>query len=205
MNNLPNSYTLILDESVVELEGSPQKYVVGGGLLFNHSITTFGEIKKLAQEANPSKKPFHWTDRGRTRRLEMLDLAAHHALTPIAVINTCKPKDQEEARFQCLVRLLQITQSYDIQNILLETREASLRNNGQNRTDSRAITQCRQEGIHLQATYDWYRKSDPIGWLADAIAGSVSFNQRNTKIDDTAWFSHLKKISKPIIESIVQP
>ena len=199
LNNAQNGYTLIFDESSPPLRNnSPNDllYVVGGGLLTSHSVSDIAA--EAVRVNNPSKKPFHWAGKnpaGKTKRLAMLQLASNPAVTPIAAFCVCKPREQEEARRLCLLSLLQTTKNYDVRKILIESREGSLKNVGQNRIDSQAITQGRHEGIHVQAKYDWFDKTEPIGWLADAIVGAIAFGQRDLEPDDRIGLNFLESIS----------
>ncbi len=61
-----------------------------------------------------------------------------------------------------------------IAELLIESRDMSAKNRGQNRFDHQTIVEARHRGaLHPKTPYGWAGKDEPLLWFADAAAGAM--------------------------------
>ncbi|RIQ30205.1 hypothetical protein [Jiangella rhizosphaerae] len=122
-------------------------------------------------EPRPGRR-FHWHDRKPADRLAAVQAIAQlptlHVVTIGAPIDT---RRQERARRQCLEALLFHLDAAGVEQVWLETRNATA-----DRRDIAAIDRFRaRQIIGHSIRVDHARPSaEPLLWLADAVAGAVS-------------------------------
>ena len=126
--------------------------------------------------ANPERtRGFHWRREGHMMRESLLDhLAGNGAFAVVDRVSNAA--DQEHARAECLLRLFELCESaeHSVTQLMIESREAQPVNRGQNHLDHKTIVTARHRGLlRPKVGYGWYSKLEPVGWLADAIAGAT--------------------------------
>lgn len=167
---------LVIDESGDDT-GSQHRYVVAAACL-----SSAAEAPALAAElrqrvfADPARtREFHWRREGHVMRSAVLALLAGRGA--IAVVDRISLQaDQEAARAECLTELFRTVADRGgvVEQVMIESREAQPVNRGQNHRDHATIVEARHGRLLQPAvTYGWYPKTEPLGWLADAVAGAV--------------------------------
>jgi len=171
---------IAIDESIVTTTTS-ETYIIGSAIIIDPAQQS--AVAQFAREAlhagSPQRRrPFHWTAEGPDIRTAMINVAATHT-TPVAIVRPFSAKNSESARLDCLTALFQHTSQYNTDLVLFESREQAMTNIGQNRVDHQAITAARHANVVPPTVkYQWVNKTEPIVWLADAIAGAVNLHQR---------------------------
>ena len=184
---------IAIDESIATTD-SGEIYVIGSAILIDP--TQRNELNQAAMDALRSgspdrRRPFHWTDEGREIRAAMIRAVSASAAVPIAAVRPQANMSAEATRLECLRLLFRETAELGVDLILFESREKERKNIGQNRTDHQAVTEARHSKLlPPTARYEWIDKSDPIAWLADAIAGAVNLHER----DDQTYTDSLDQL-----------
>lgn len=185
--------TLVIDESSDEVGGS-HRYMIGAGVLVTRLEATRAQIESVVFGPEGRVRPFHWVDEGAVRRHAMLDLVGALGIEVFAVVSTAQTRHHlEHVRDQCLRELFRNTRHSGIERIVIESRERVISVTGQNRRDYTTLIEARHAGeLSPRVRYDWVLKSDPLVWLADAVAGAVLAAERG----DMSWLDRLGQLTR---------
>ena len=139
-------------------------------------------------------RPFHWVDEGAVRRQTMLDLVGALGIDVFAVVSVAQTRHHlEHVRDRCLRELFRVIREADVDRIVFESRERAVSVTGQNRRDYTTLIEARHAGdLPPRIRYEWVLKSDPIVWLADAVAGAVLAAERG----DMSWLDRLGQLTR---------
>ena len=89
--------------------------------------------------------------------------------------------------------MFRVIREADVDRIVFESRERAVSVTGQNRRDYTTLIEARHAGdLPPRIRYEWVLKSDPIVWLADAVAGAVLAAERG----DMSWLDRLGQLTR---------
>lgn len=182
--------TLVIDESGDDITGR-HRYVIGAGVV----VDDVARVRIEVQAAFASRRrPFHWVAEGSVTRDTMLDLIGRLGVDAYAIVSAAESQHHLEfVRGRCLRELFRVTAPSVPETVLIESREKSTAVVGQNRLDFNTLIEARHAGeLAPRVRYEWARKSDPLVWLADAVAGAVLAAERG----DMSWIDRLGLLTR---------
>lgn len=118
------------------------------------------------------RNALHWHDERRSTRLAIISAVAARTAAQVVVVTTPVPENrQERGRAVCIAPLLAHLQasSPPVARVILESRTGVL-----DRRDAQRIEGLRaSHRLTDLVRYEFATKSEPLLWLADAVAGAV--------------------------------
>ena len=174
----------LVDEVAPEDKGGIY-YVVTAAVLLGEEADARGVLSELLPAGR--RRPFHWHTEGRTTReammgcIDRLGVIAH-----VCVHYPTGRRRQEAARAAAFGELLPVLIDDGVDHFIIESRATA-----QDGRDKQTILEAlRRSETPSAITYEWRAKTEPLLWIADAIAGSV----RDHLLGETeVWLDTLRR------------
>jgi len=141
------------------------------------------ELRKLLL---PRQDYLHWHNERPARRAVILDTISGLGVLAMAVsYHPAANRHQERARSACVTALAGDLRREGIAELVIEARQEQ-----QNRADRQHLLDARHAGLLPDSFAYRHRgkKEEPLLWIADAIAGTVSAHLAG---DDSTWWLRL--------------
>lgn len=154
----------VIDETAPEVNGSVIYVIVSAVLLETESCAR----AQLQAVIGRRSRPFHWNREGERKRLAMAQAAESIGALARGFEQACGRKTQDAARAQLLATALEWAVANGAEQIIIERRSKV-----QDQRDTATVKRTlRRLGVPIdRPIVRWRGKSEPLLWIADAIAG----------------------------------
>ncbi len=177
-SSAPTGSWVIIDESAMMEPDDRFTYVVASAVVLSTSLdVAHAAAIEAVGFGTLRNRPFHWVDEGGDSRRAMLAAAEANAHVLVAsVASKVGRRGQEHARQAGLRLMLEfLADEVEIGGLMIESRERSLSPTGQNKYDFSTLIDARHGRLLLPGVpFRWVEKTEPLVWLADALAGAVA-------------------------------
>lgn len=170
---------LLIDESVIATTSPDLTYIVAAAVLLRVEATAARAAARDAIRLGADRtRPFHWMTEGSSIKTALCEaLVKNCERIDLAVVAPTPARRQEAARAVALAAVLNRfhQDGLELGEILIESRDGSAKNRGQNKFDHQTIIEARRRGVlHPKTPYGWAGKDEPLLWFPDAAAGAMS-------------------------------
>lgn len=182
----------VVDESSPANAAGGVAYVVSVSAVFSPTEARIA----LAELFPPDRtRPFHWAKEGPRARERMIEIAGEIGVTSVAFFAHVGRSKQITVRSEILERAALHVAGEGVDHLIVE---ASDRRTVRRDQDTTLDTFHDRDGVPFD--FDWRSKSEPLLWIADAIAGAVG----EYLVDkERRWFDEL--VQRRVVSLLQHP
>ena len=128
-------------------------------------------------------RPFHWTKEGPEARRRIIELMIREGVVAEVLCAHVGRRGQRLARQRMIAELSIWAATEGASHVVIESGDAAT-----DGRDKATLLDTHRDRGGVPFEYDWRPKSEPLLWIADAVAGAVS---EHVAGKDSSWFELL--------------
>lgn len=173
---------VVIDESSPHHSAGGVAYVVAAAAL----LAPAGLADQLRAVIGVDRsRAFHWTKEGPEARRSIIDLAIESGVVAQVICAHVGRRGQLAARRRMIAELSIWAEHEGATLLLIESGDAAT-----DGRDKATLLDTHRESGGVPFHYEWRSKSEPLLWIADAIAGAVG---EHVVGKDSSWFERLEE------------
>jgi hypothetical protein len=172
---------VVIDESSPDNQAGGVAYVVTAAAMLAVPEVVTGLTEMLPASR---KRPFHWAKEGPAARKAIIDVIISTGVVAVAHCAYVSRRGQLPVRLEMLADLSSWAAIEGATHLMIEASDDATIGR-----DRKALLDRHRELGGVPFAYDWRSKSEPVLWVADAIAGSVGEFVVNK---NAHWFEQLR-------------
>ncbi len=168
----------------IELEWAAARSTPSASCRCIRAVRTADELSNPGRFFEPPRKrPFHWTGEGPIARWRMLDVILDSGIVAVAYYAHISRRGQRSVRNEMLPRASRWAADEGVEHLVIEASDDVTMSR-----DQHTLLDTFRESGGVPFGYDWRSKSEPLLWIADAVAGAVG---EFVIGKDDQWFNRL--------------
>ena len=173
---------VVIDESSPDNQAGGVAYVVTAAAMLAVPEVVSGLTEMFSSSR---KRPFHWAKEGPAARKAIIDVIISTGVIAVAHCAHVSRRGQLPVRLEMLADLSGWAAIEGATHLMIEASDDATIGR-----DRKALLDHHRELGGVPFTYDWRSKSEPVLWVADAIAGSVGEFVVNK---NAYWYEQLRE------------